>query len=512
MFSLDTLKLPLRAVIPGAIATALFLLLLEIGFRLLSPFNYYGGWENSGLQKKMDGLEQTFREKGRIDVLLLSTSVGRPIDVRQFEEATGGRIVCYNAGHPEQRPERQRFLFEKYYWPRFKPSHILYGVAPPDVNSGSRGMHPDAPQAGPFFEFEMIRRLRADSPMSKVRVALEDASALFAARRRIRTTIQLGEIPHQEPDATVGRGVQVPTPRRQPYGPLVRSWTHMAGYGHLNAYKNYWVPENGEFGELLKLARLCEAQGVKFVVVEVPTSPYAHTNFDNPTEDYKKFTGMLDWLTSNGVTVLPMAQQLKLDNTLYEDMEHLNRWGGQVVTNYIYENVITRWFPDLILAPELPQPREVELWRQVSQPPPRGVEVRRLFPENPDAQYSAPRQVLVQQAPVDLPVDEQLPPGSYSFELYAGDGTTTAPEQAGDAVVSLLGEEARTSNSIVLNVPLDKWRNTRLGISYTQYLFNAPTTTTLQLRVSQVAQRPLILDSVYLRRRLSSTGSGFALD
>ncbi|MGI8905730.1 MAG: hypothetical protein ACR2IE_04480 [Candidatus Sumerlaeaceae bacterium] len=507
-FEWGTLDIRIKRLLPTIVVVALGLLALDFGFRRWQPFDYYGGWGSPNLRDKIEGIEKVKAWRGRVDVLTLSTSVGRPMDVRQWEEACAREISCYNFGFPDQRPERQRFMFEKYFWPKYHPKHVIYGVSPPDVSSGRRGMNPDHPRTGDFWQFSAVRRLAAQGPMQKLRVKLEDVSALFGARHHVRATLQNGEIPFIKPEKTIGNGVYIPTPRRLLYGPQELAWTYFPGMEIYNTYADYWLPENGEFGELLKLAKFCKKHGVQFTVVEIPTSDYAHTQFFRPKEDYTTFTRALDWLKFKGVDVLPMARELNLDNTYYEDIEHLNRWGAQLITDYVYERVICRWFPDKVLAPVLPQPRQIELWKRVAEGV-EGMRVESRYGITKDAQYPSYKQVVVTSSGVSLRI-ASVTAGSYSFELYAGDGTTTSPEQTGEARLQLAIQEdtARAPHHVLLNT----WVNARLGISYTQYHFTVGTSATLALQVDRVGERPCILDTVFLRRKLSNTGDGFTIE
>src|SRR5690606_30779744 len=184
----------------------------------------YSGWESPGLEKKMEKARELFEEKGRLDLAVLSTSVGRVFDVHQWEEATSGSIVAYNFGFPDQRPERQNFLFQNYIHPQFKPTHVIYGISPPDTNSNARGMHPDHPKDGPFWTYRKVRDMGGGSLVNRVLVELENASFLFRARHRARFSLQHGEIAMLPEDPTIGSGVIVPTVRRQAFGPMPKSW------------------------------------------------------------------------------------------------------------------------------------------------------------------------------------------------------------------------------------------------------------------------------------------------
>jgi hypothetical protein len=171
VFSTKTLYLRPRRLLPALLVTLLILVGVEATFRAYDWFYDYEGWESPGLKQKMDGAEKVFQEHGRLDLVTLSTSIGRVWDVHQWEEATSGALVGYNFGFPDQRPERQYFLFKNYIYPKYKPKYVVYGVSAGDCNSNIHGMHPDRPKTGPFWNYRKIVALDAKSVRMRARSA-----------------------------------------------------------------------------------------------------------------------------------------------------------------------------------------------------------------------------------------------------------------------------------------------------------------------------------------------------
>jgi hypothetical protein len=267
----------------------------------------------------------------------------------------------------------------------------------------------------------------------------------------------------------------------------------------------------------VKLNDFCRKNGVQLVILEFPTSPYSHTNFDDPVENYWRFLNALDYLETKGATVLRMGQDLKLDNTYYEDQGHMNRWGGQAVTDYVYRNVIRKWLPEVATAPALPSPVQLNFADLVSTATVAAnagttlsvpVDVRRLDPATDEAQYGAMEQVIATQ-PEDFALSSSLAAGSYAVEIYAGDGTTTSPEITGEAKLELAAVDDR--GETIIQMPL-QWINTRLGISYTQAWITVKQPARLELRIVEIGGRPVILDTAFIRRRLSNLGDGVIVD
>jgi hypothetical protein len=240
----------------------------------------------------------------------------------------------------------------------------------------------------------------AKTVLEKAESLLEEHSYLFRSRSRARFTLQYGPIWMLEEEPTIGRGVLVPTVRKQPYGPMVKSWALDPLGMPNNVYRDYWIPDEGEIGQVLKLHEFCVKHDIKLAVVEIPTSPYSHTNFDNAEWDYGRFVNALNYLESHGAWVLPMARELNLDNTYFEDQDHMNRWGGQIATDYVYERVIRKWFPGEAVAPSLPNPVQLTFADLLSTDT-EGVEVKRMIPATAEAEYAAQEQVLLTK-PLDI--------------------------------------------------------------------------------------------------------------
>lgn len=506
MFERSTLQLQLRKLLPVMVTVPALLLLVEAGFRKGDWFHDYSGWESPGLAKKMLEAEKFFQQEGRLDLVVLSTSVGRTWDVRQWEEGTSGTIRAYNFGYPDQRPERQYFLFKNLIHPEYKPDYVIYGISIPDCNSNVRGMHPDNPRQGAFWTYRAVSALSAKTLLDKGVAWLDENSFLFRSRHRARFSLQHGPIAMLPEDPTIGQGVIAPTIRRQAFGPMPVSWAlHPDSIANkYNCYYDYWIPDDGEIGEVIKLGKYCQKHGIKFAVVEVPTSPYAHTNF-NQDDAYFRFTNALDHIANQGIDVYPMARDLKLDNTYFEDQDHLNRWGGQIVTDYVYQRVLRQWFPETATAESLPEPEQIVLADHVTRYTGQ-IEIRSATPVTDEAQYAALRQVIIAPGTTaEIELTPDLAAGHYALELYGGDGSTTSPELTGQASLHL---HAKTDDGVAsVDMELEPWINTRIGVSYTQAYFTIKHSAALTLEVKNPSAEPVILDTAFLRSRLSAVGA-----
>lgn len=480
--------------------TVLILAGLELMFRWWSPVQDYGGWENPNLYKKVKGAEQAYEENDKLDLVLLGTSIGRPIDVNLWEDAMGYKVVCYNAAYPDARPQLQRFMFEKYYWPRFKPGHVVYALAPSDLNSSFRGMHPDRRRAETVWSYHMVRRLDPGSLKERVKVALERVSVFLRTRKKMRSRLQQGEIATESVTPSIGRGVTMHTIRRIPPGPQTLSWARMPEYLQHNALHQYWVPYNGELGELMALGEFCRLHGVKMTVLEVPLSPYGLSDFDDIEQGMKLFYEALDKVERAGIPVVRLPPELHLDNAFFEDQFHMNRWGSEVLTNFAWQKVVKPWFPDKALVDSLPESHQVDLYKAVTPAP--GVRVERRLAVPPAAGgYLADKQVVVEGTSVAIPVVAEAAPGRYSVGIYAGDGTTTTRELTNRAKIQL---QAVADGKIHKSIQVDKWALNHLGISYAQALVTAETTATIQIQAEVPPGEPLILDVAFVRRMVST--------
>jgi len=513
--SSDTLQLNWRPIVRSVAVTVLFVLLLDVTWRAVDPFEYYGGWENPDLERKMARAEQAWNEHKRLDVLTLSSSVGRAIDVNQWEDALGGDVICLNGGGPDFRPEVQRFLFEHVYWPRFKPSHVLYAISARDATS-RLGRSPERYRAGAFWNQAGARRLIAKlegSIAARLLAWLEETSSLYRARQHARAAVHHGMPKPQEMLPTFRRDVEIPSPRRIATGPHPKTWMEHPLYREGGAYYWYYISEQeSEIDELIALARFCRKRDVKFEVIEVATPPLTMRFFDAPDRDYYgTFRGALKRLEAEGVTVHLTPDEVYFDNSTYQDFEHVNRWGAQLLTDYAYQVVIRNWFPNKTRVASLSAPEQVNLYRSLPNVA-QEAKVTRFLPKDSNVQYASSRQVIVSKGKVTLPIEQELAPGNYAIELYAGDGTTTSPEQTGEASLKLRCTLAGAG--LPIPTELNQWSHARMSTGYTQYHIVIPTTGTLQLEVENPTDHPLILDSAFLRRKVGAEpeGSVMALD
>lgn len=490
IFSSETLRLDPRKLLPTILLTAVFFALVDTALRFSDPLKTYGGWENPYVEFKIDRARKIRDRHGRIDVMLFSSSIGLQTEVSLWQEACGGDVICYNAAIGGSRPQWSRFLFENVYYPETKPSHVIYCVSPRDVNTCGT---PAAAyrHMGVLWKSFKSRSYLAATLKDKFFIALEKASYLFRVRGHIRRYIQQGPIPQDTLVMTEEDGTNLPTVRALPEKMAVE-------LGKKDTYRKFSMPEDGEIAELIAMNKFCRERGVEFVVVNQQVAPVTFELFDNKQTDYQKYLDGLKKVEAAGVRVVYMAEELKLTNRHFGDGEHLNRWGGHLVTDYIYRKIVRPWFPEKALVAKLPEWLEVPFASLLSQTD------RHFFTQNrskipPTSLYAAPLEAVTYASGGKLPIRAEFPPGDYVVHLYGADERTTRTEGAPG---HKLAWEVESKMGGTREIGFEMSRRIVQGAALTKMDVSLDVTSSLALAVKQMAGAECVLDSVFFREKI----------
>lgn len=492
IFSSDTLHLRVRGLLPTLAIVLLAFVFIDTGVRITDPLKTYGGWENPWLQYKINSLKAMVREHGRVDVMLLSSSIGLETEVAVWQEACGNNVICYNAGMGGGHPQWNRFMFEKVYYPQAKPTHLVYCICPRDVN-----MHGNPAQnyyhLGPLWESHNVRRLTATSFKDKAYLALEEVSFLFRTRRFIRRYLQQGPIAQDTVEGIQANGTLLPTVRRIGNNPVTEEDRKAPD----NHYAQFSMPPEGDIAELVALDRFCKEHGVKFVLVNQQVAPRTYGLFDNPKEDYEKYLAGLRQIEQAGVRVVDMAQEMPLTHREFSDDDHMNRWGGYAAADFLFRKIVRPWFADKALVEDLPKWVEIPLVHLL------GQENHDFYAQDrsripPAALYSSELQVVTDRVGGALPIKKELPKARYAVDLYGADERTTRTANAPQhklAWVEKAGGRQR-------EVPFELSRETAQGAALTRMTLDINSTSSLDLQMKALAGTECVLDTVFFRERV----------
>lgn len=465
------------------------LVLIDALLSRRDPMRLYGGWENPHVDHKIRSAGKLAERYGRVDVLLLSSSIGLQTDVGRWQEAAADEIVCFNGAMGGQKPQWARFLFENVYYSKVRPRMLVYCVSPRDVNARGFPGHRWRFN-GPLWDSAQARRLRANSLTEKLTANLEVSSYLFGARRHIRSWLQTGPIPQDTIVFTQENGVNLPTVRKLPDIPPPSEHRQQQ-----SAYDNFSAPDDGELHDLRELARFCKDRGVEFILVNQPVAPLAHAYFDDPENDYKEYLAALDQLRSAGIRVLDAAAALSLRNSHFGDADHPNRWGAEKITNFLFEKIIHPAFEEKMLVKRLPQSAELHFsdWLSSSN--------RDFFTQNfgpvAGALFAAELQTVARYAGGRLPLGCTFPKGNYHVDLYGADEKTTGSETS----------ESRGHQLSLATVPkrgkptVTDFEMSRLkvqGAALTRMTLNLDSSSSLSLEVRKLHGPECVLDSLFL--------------
>ncbi len=487
-----------RSLVTLATAVVCFAL-LDTAVRWADPLRLYGGWENPFVQYKTDFARKMARERGRIDVMVMSSSVGLAVDVGKWQEACGDQVVCYSASMGGQRPAFARLMFENVYYPQTKPTHLIYLLTPRDVNTfgaPGKGFRYNAP----LWESHNVRRLTATSAGERATLALESASYLYQARRHVRRWVQQGPIPQDEIVITRPNGINEPTVRRTGDRDLTPAEKREG-----TPVSSFTMPDDGESLHLRELAAFCKSRGVEFVIVNQPFAPSGHSGFDNPKKDYATYLAGLDKLRAAGVRVVDAAAALDLRNSDFGDTDHPNRWGGYRIADYIFREIVRPWFPDKALVTELPGEAEVPLYRLLSADN-GGFFLQERNRIGPGGPYAAPLQVATDRPGGRLAIPCDIPPGRYLMELYGADERTTRTGKAvkGHTLALEIAAVSGGDTSATRTVEFEMSRTNVQGAVLNALPLDLETTSRLALALKALAGPECALDTLFLRRVIRS--------
>lgn len=425
LFRLDTLQLGnCRAGLITFASMLGMLVMADTTARMLLPSVDFDGWENPGIQQKVDGARRWASSQGRADVLLLSSSLGQQVDTGLWNEAAGGQVLAYNAAVNGMSPVIADKLFREVYYPRLKPSVLVYCVCPRDVNAmGQQGevvVNQDR-----FWRSPRGRQMLASAPGERLLSAVEDLSYTFRVRRHVRAYLQKGTIQDETAPLVQEAGSAIPNigrlePRLEPV-----SGKLLEHYRRTSAYRKFSMPEDGPARGLLELGQFCREMGVKFVLVNFPQPPQGADLYDDYRRDYGLYMEGLGKIASKtGAAFLDAHADLKLPDEDFHDPSHVNRDGGARVAAYLYEQVLQKDFagraPDVRFSAS-----SVSRLYQALESSNAGffpVDFRKTAKR---VQFESPVQVAATHAGGVLPLWENVPPGDYIVDLYGADERTT---------------------------------------------------------------------------------------
>jgi hypothetical protein len=488
IFSFRTYRVPL-----GSLAVLGALILgsaagVDLIWRVWRPLDTADGWFNRNLGSKMEGMLDLAREKGRVDVLLVSTSVTKAVDVEQWELACNNKIVAWNAAVPGLRPHQTFYLIKGLLRPRTGVSHVIQGITPRDITSRGGLQQWSHRKHGHFFDSWKMRRAAAETGKERLKTSLVSLSSLAQDRRVIRAWIQGGLAVTDELWYSTNRGMAPPGLMRLPdvFPENYLSWIKQVP--DLNAVHQFHVPEDGEFGMILELNRYCRENGMEHVVVSYPWSQGGHVVYDNPAEDHARYLAVLDNLRARGVPVYDLDSTLKLPNSMFEDAWHDNRWGGEESSSWMYRHIIRKWFPDRATAPDIPRSRAVHL----DQAAPTGTcrpEYLRIPVSDPlQERYEGDRQTRL-PAGCGLVLQEEAGPGLWTVDVYGGD--LSRPKE--DTIGGHVGLDA--GKGVVDRSRNHGWGRTLQHHAYARLRVRLESTATLTLKAEEGSA---LLDTAFL--------------
>lgn len=519
MFYFKTVSISLRKTLASMGATLLFLCLIDVAARIWNPIDLYGGWGTPDLEAKMKMAKERANQVGKIDAMVMGSSVGRRIDVGQWERAFGGKLSAFNACFLGQRPQFNRFMFENALWESAHPSLLILAVTPIDMNgfglpgSAMRRSHP-------FWRTYQVRRLTATTFAQKLGLAAERFSYLFAAREQARQDLQKGETEYIHYYLDDNTAVEYPSVNRTPDDPKSRFYTQVFG----DLFGKFSLPEDGELLDIRELARFCKDRGVRFVVASLPIAPVSFEAYGNAHMMETSYTTALARLQSEGVEILNMQGKFPVSNGDFGDPVHPNGRGAQKITTYLYENVVRSTFAEECRQSDapltLPAPVEVAPCASASESSAGICIDLNATIKSPQPRYGSDRQLSITHPGATVSLGDSFAPGTYRVDIYGADRALNEPlaEKMTNNGYLLYGYSVSQlpypQHEFGLTVtPHDgpststRFRSSLVLVrrnQFTRHSISLPTTSSLSLTVEQIGKGPAVIDTVFVRRQPGS--------
>ncbi|PKO20006.1 hypothetical protein CVU37_00600 [candidate division BRC1 bacterium HGW-BRC1-1] len=321
---------------------------------------------------------------------------------------------------------------------------------------------------------------------------LNRTSYLYRISRHVRAYIQTGPIIEDEMIPTLAHGTNLPAVRTMPDDMKADSTKK-------SIYDRFTMPKDGEFQELVDFAKFCKVKGVEFVLVNQQVAPSTYALFDNPDKDYQTYLNGLEDLKTAGVRVIDMAQDLKLTHYHFGDGEHVNRRGGFLIADYLFEKVVHPIFSEKMIVDHLPQWSEISSFSVLEADNPYFyTQDRSKVP--PTALYASPLQAVTRDPGGTLTFFKTLCPGNYVIDLYGADERTT---RSSDSKGHQLSWEVRSIDGKSETVPFEFSRNLVQGTALTQSTITIQTTSTMKIHVDRLDGSECVLDTMFVRERVS---------
>jgi hypothetical protein len=329
-----------------ALVTLALLLAADLIWRFWRPVHTANGWLNRNLAGKMDGMIAKAGKSGKLDVVVLSTSVGKGVDVDRWELASGGELNCWNGAVPGLRPQQIYFLLRGVLLPKVEIKNIVHLVTPQDLSIRGGLQVWEHRKHGQFFDSWRMRAAAAETPTERIKSLVLSMSAFSQDRSAFRGALQgLNAVSDEEWYRTPG-GMAPPSLQRLP-NPVPKNYLGwIRAVPGANAVHEYKVAVDGELRMVREIAALCREKGVSYTVVSYPWSPWGRGLYSNRAAEEAEFHAALDGLRREGITVLDADRDLNLDDSHFEDAWHDNRWGSESTTAYLYEKVVRPAYPN----------------------------------------------------------------------------------------------------------------------------------------------------------------------
>lgn len=514
LLEFKTLDINVRKVLVSAAVSLVFLCLLDTAVRIWHPVDLYSGWGTPDIEEKMGLIDARVARLGKVDALIMGSSVGRRIDVGQWQSAFGGKVAAINACFHAQRPEIDRLMFEKVLWEKTHPSLLILTLTPFDVNGFETTTV--MKRRGPIWQTGRVRRLTATTIPQRLQLLAERLSYVVAVREGLRRDLQKGRQDFIHYFLDEETAVEYPSVNRTPDDP--KSPFYAKTFSGL--FSRFSVPDDGEVLEIRKLAAFCRQHGVRFVVASQPVAPACEGIYPNMQQVETTYTKALEKLKNDGIELLQMQNEISVSNADFGDPLHPNGRGAQKITSYLYEKVVRPMYAagleESVIPETLPEP--VEISPCAGDGASGGTRID-LDATNKAAEpyFGSDRQLSIEQPGATIPLGQSFAPGTYHVDIYGADSPlnkAVADKMTANgyivygfdtAALPYPQHEFALTATPLSGTPISPHFTSSLVLirrnQFTRCKMSLPTTSSLSLRVDKVGEGSAVIDTVFVRRQ-----------
>lgn len=325
----------LLAVVGVMLLAANLILSIEAVERILpQPNPYY----DPGVETRLRALRKVLAEEDSVDVLFIGSSVVRtnfqPLAFDQeIGRRAGVRVISFNGGLSDLAPDPVRLYLEKFWLKHASPTWVMQGIRYSELQRGQ-----------PAEEYERFQgdtleaRWLSTGPAAKLELLAFENLPLVYYRGLLKDVLKYFPMSPPTGFPIDGRGYNAPS--------LTLTEARSAGLlekepGYTGSYAADTFAQG--LATLGRAAEFCEAEGIMYVLVNIPEHGDKYLNQPDGRERYQAYLDQLEALAqSKGIVFVDITDgraELYRDDALFSDYHHMSPAGAELFTRELAQRL-----------------------------------------------------------------------------------------------------------------------------------------------------------------------------